>query len=384
MATCFLFTEQLNEEGCLSLSLDQDQISAPLAQRNFAEIKALQVNNQTIVVVPANHFSLHQIEFPWLADKKARAAIPFALEDRLAQNVDSLHFSFDRNHYQQGRYQVVVADNVFLTTLIAKLDECNLHFDILTLDWFALKANEVALMKHYLLVNEASFQGSLSHDLAKSLAQGSSELTIYTFNDSNKALMPPTSEAQIKESSDSSYLWIAERLQTMKPMNLCQGDFEHGNSYAKTKRWYQAALALTLIWLLSLLSFNALKLHGLNKDGAEIDGKIATIYHEFFPQAQQVISPKFRIGQLLKSNQNNADSSFWLLLDKLARTLGNNPITIEQFRFQNQTLILTLATKDFTSLEGLQNRLQQAQVNVKQTQASTRDGQVVGTLELSL
>lgn len=385
MAICFLFTEQLNDEGCLSLCLDQQsQVSAPLQQRSFAEIRELQVNNQTYVIVPTNHFSLHQVELPLLPEKKARAAIPFALEDNLAQNFSQLHFAFERRYYKNGHYLVVVVDKTFLTDLINKLDTEHLNFDRITLSWFALEINEAALLENYLLVNNGNFQGSVDEDLAKLyLMKNGLDGVLYTFKGS-KTSLPSIPNTPMIVTEEPASLWLAKRLQKIKPMNLCQGGFEHSSSQAKAKRWYQAAIILSLAWLISLVAGNALKLHYLNQTSSVVDGEIAAIYHKFFPQSQQVISPKFRINQLLQSNKNNADSNFWQLLAKLAKTLGKSSFTIEQFRFQNQTLIVTLATKDFAHLEEVQTTLQQDQVKVKQTQALMRNNQVVGTLELSL
>lgn len=387
MSTCFLFTEDLKEEGCLSLKLNQQgQIEAPLSLRSFVEIKALQANASTYIVDSSQHFSLHQLELPWLSERKARAAIPFALEDKLAQNFDTLHFAFDGNHYKKGAYLVIAGAKSHLQNLIDTLDKQNINFDLLTIDWFALLENELAILPNSMLVYDKNYQGSLGADLLPFyLKIRASEPTIYNFLDSNKARLNFSFQGPFTEIPESSYVWIAQRLQKIRPINLCQGELQHGNSQLKTKRLYQAAVGMTLLWLITLIAANSLKLFILNKDLTVVDAKIAVIYREFFPQAKQVLSPKFRISQLLKLNQTANDSSFWLLLNQLAKAYKNDgSMTIEQLRFQNQTLTLTLATKNFESLEDLQNQLQQNKVKVKQTQASTREGQVVGTLELTL
>ncbi|KTD23571.1 general secretion pathway protein L [Legionella lansingensis] len=388
MATCFLFIHHLNDNGCLSLGLDpQGQIIAPLAQRSFSDIKELQKNCQTIVVLPTSLFSIHRLSLPWLAEKKARAALPFALEDKLAQNVNTLHFAFDRNYYSEGQYLVIVGDKIYLSELMAKLDELGITFNLLTLDWFALNNNEAAILESNLIINDEEFQGALEPDVAgfylnKSLITPE-EHPIYSFNDSHTVLLslPKQKVTEIKE---SSYIWLAQRLQKIKPINLCQGGLEHGSKQTTTKRWYQAAGLMGFLWLISFIGNYWTTLHALNKDTAELDAQIAVIYHEFFPQAQQVISPKFRITQLLKSNQSNSDSSFWHLLNTLAKTFNSSSMSFEQIRFQNQILLVTLATSNFEELESLQTRLQKANVNVRQTQASTEHDKVVSTLELSL
>lgn len=386
LANCFLFTEHLKEDGCLSLKLDhQGQVAAPLLHRSFSDIQALQADSRTYLVAPGQHFSLHKLELPWLAERKARAAIPFALEDKLAQNFDSLHFAFDRQHYQNGSYLIVVGDKAYLQALIATLDEQQINFDLLTLDWFALVPDEIAVMANSLLANDELFQGALSTDLAPFyLSKWSGERSIYSFSDSNKEQLDDSALLeQLKEIAEPSYQWIAQRLLKNRPMNLCQGELQHGSANSKTRRLYQAAAAMSLLWLLSVLTVNGMKLFFLHRDIAAVDTQIASIYREFFPQAQQVISPKFRINQLLKSNQGANDLTFWTLLNNLAKNY-NNSLTIEQLRFQNQVVSLTVISKDFETLESLQTELRKNNIKVKQTQASSKDGRVIGTLELAL
>lgn len=383
MTICFLFIQSLSDEGCLSLRLNQQgQLDAPLAHRGFAEIKALQSNAKTYLIAPVERFSLHQIELPKLTEQKARAAIPFALEDRLAQNVEHLHFAFDNNHYHNGKYLVAVGDKHYLKELITRFDQHEINFDRLTLDWFALSPHETAVTDTVLLVNDERFQGALSADLrAFYLNERSSQPIFHCFSNSERSLLD-SMEVQTIDHPESFYEWLALRLLNHKSINLCQGELQHGSSQTKTRRLYQAALGMSLLWLLSIIVVNGAKIYSLNHDLARVDEKIGVIYREFFPQAQQVISPKFRISQLLKSNQTS-DLTFWTLLDKLTKTVKMSSVMVEQLRFQNQTLIVTLATKNFASLELFQTALQNDKVKVKQTQASTLDRQVVSTWELN-
>jgi general secretion pathway protein L len=390
MATCFLFTHQLTESGCLSLSLDQQgQIISPLLQRNFADIRVLQKNCRTIVVLPSSLFNIHRVTLPWISEKKARAAIPFALEDKLAQNVNLLHFAFDRGHYSNGQYLVAVGEKLQLAQLLAELDGNAIEFDLLTLDWFALHAQEAALLPQYLLLHNDNFWGALAPDIAQFYfsKETAPELNfvIYSFIDSNPLLLEAMKKKGVTEKQpDVSFQWIAHRLQNNKAINLCQGEFEHGGNHVKTKRWVLATLLMILGWLTMMIGTHAWKLHQFNQDAAALDKQIATIYREFFPDAQKVISPRFRIAQLLKETQNISDSRFWILLNNLAQSFRTGQMTIEQIRFQNPNLLVTLITTNFEELEALQSRLQDAGIKVRQTQASTEKGKVVGILELSL
>lgn len=385
MSSCFLFIDELKDENtCLSLSLNQQgAIEAPLLMRSFDEIKSLQTNAKTWVVLSAKLLSFHRLELPWIGDKKARAAIPYALEEKLAQGVEGLHFAFDAHHYQNGSYLIAVIDKALVNDLIERLEANQVAFDLITSDWFALKTNEACLVANGILVNDARFQGFLDEDLAPVYLQHPNpEEKIYTFNDSNKALLAKTLMHQAVE--EDSALWIAKALLNNKPMNFCQGDIKQNTGKITTKHWYIAAGLTTLLWLLSIIIINSLQIHRLNNQIEQVDSRIAAIYYKFFPDAKQVISPKFRIGQLLKSTQTSGDANLWILLNKLTPVFKDSKANLQQLRYQNQIIIINLKTPDFASLEAIENTLQKNQVKVKQTQASTVEGEVLGTLELSL
>src|SRR6187549_1816455 len=105
MDTCFLFVKHLDDNGCLSLKLTQEgELDSPLLQRDFGEIKALQKNSRTIVIESSDSASIHPLDLQWLPERKARIAIPYALEDKLAESIEDLHFSFDKLRYQNNQY----------------------------------------------------------------------------------------------------------------------------------------------------------------------------------------------------------------------------------------------------------------------------------------
>ena len=383
MATCFLFAQHFTDESCLSLRIDDlGQLEAPLERRSLDAIRALQVKANTIVVLPTDNSSLHYVELPWLGESKARAALPYALEEQVAQHVVTLHVAFDQQHYQNKQYLVVVIDKVFLQNLMARLNSASLGFDAITLDWFALNADEVAISEAGLLIRDNAFNGALSAEPAAIyLANRLESSSILLFKDSAPAFKS-LSSSQVVDSS--FYEWTAQRLLKATFMNLCQGDLRHNTKQEMNARWYQAMAVLAGLWFVSFLVVNAFISHHLTNKMAGLDQKTAVIYHEFFPNAHQVISPKFRVERLLKDGHAGQDKALWQLEDMLATAIAQGTFTIEQLRYQNQTLAVTLNATDFAALEGLQLRLQQAGAKVTQAQAASHEQQVTATLELRL
>lgn len=378
MDTLFLFAKHLDEAGCFCLKMDADgALVTPPAQRSFAEIKSLQTECKTLVIETCEHVSLLNLEFSWLPDRKARVAIPYALEEKLAQPVDELHFAFDKARYQNNQYLVAVISKQRIRYLMLFLNEQEIEFSGITVDWFALEPQELCVCEATLLINTDDFKGALSGELAHIYLKNHPQHQPLLFADSTIE-----NDSSLPKSQETSYTWIAQRILKSKLLNLCQGEMQHGNKADLLKKGYQVLGALFLVWLISLLVTNGVKLHLLNKETQKVDGQIAVIYREFFPDAKQVISPKFRITQLLKSNNTEEQNRFWFLLNQFAKVMKNEHNTLEQLRYQNKTLSVTLVSTDFASLEELENELRKLQLKVKQTQASTREQHVVATLEL--
>ena len=231
------------------------------------------------------------------------------------------------------------------------------------------------------MIRDALFQGALSAEpAALYLTNRSNALPIFAFHDS----APTLNDASHARLDGSFYPWAATRIMSAPAFNLCQGECQHRPSQSSNTRWYQASLALAGLWFLTVLMLNGWMLHRLNGEIAVLDQKTEVIYHHFFPDAKQMISPKFRVTQLLKTANASQDTALWPLLDALAAALNDHQVTIEQLHYQGRALSVTLNSEDFAALEALQRRLQQAHLQVTQAQAVSHEDRVHAILELRL
>lgn len=374
--SCYIFTRHLDEEGCLTVSFDETK-EAQLSHKTYAELQSISLDTDCIVVIPSEKISLHRLELPWLPEKKARIAIPFAMEEKLAESVDALHFSFDKRYYQQGEYLIAVCNKDYFATLIARLKEKHIPVERITIEWFALEPHDIVLYSGFALIRNDDFLGSLGKEFTSFYPFKEESNQIYSFDPEYKG---PTTHTYPKEEFP---IFIAHRLEKKPLFNLSQGGFQTLAHKFNTQRLYQIAAGLFGLWVLSLFAVNGFTLHQLNKQIDKSDAVIARVYKEFFPNAKQVISPRFRIEQALKAQKDN-NSQLWELLNTLGIVLKNNPSAVEMVKYQNNRIQITLTSKDFDTLEALQLALQKEHIQVKQNQASTKENKVVSTLELTI
>lgn len=382
LSTCFLFANHLDADGCLSLRLNaQGEEEFPLAKRTASEIAQLQVQARTVVVLPTASASLHLLTLPWLSERKAREAIPFALEEMIAQPVAEVHFAFDKAHYTKGQYLVVAIDAALLSQCIGLLDELNIDFDALTLDWFALKPGEVFIGEGGFLIAADDFKGALSPALAhRYLNTSQSSFRGFLFNNSLAQVDAP----EWVKTKENMECFVAKRLISASFINLCQGDFRHHTHRETNSRWYGLSAALFGVWLVSILSTNALVLHKLKVEDALAQEEIAGIYRLFFPEAREVISPRFRVEQALKDQAGGKKGDVWSILGPVVKAVDDiEGVRIQQWFYQNQMMTLHLVAKNFAALEAFEKYLNKLQIKVKQSSAgSAEKSEVTAVLEL--
>ncbi|MCX7090258.1 MAG: type II secretion system protein GspL [Legionellales bacterium] len=394
MLTCFLFIQNEDLAAILSMRMDMHgQVEYPLQVRTIEEIRALQENARTIIVFPSEWCGLYRVELPLLPDHKAREAIPYALEDHLAQEVSQVHIAFDKVHYQNGKYLVVVIDKQLMTEWMARLFSLNVDYDLITIDWFALNQGEGWVAEQSVVVDAPAFQGAISLDIWENdTPVWAADVRWQVFAES--PTRPAWAEALRR--ATTRHTWLAERLYQTKNLNLCQGAFQHTTSQTQVKHWYQWAGILAVVWFVSFIGIH-LGLYLLTTHQSQkLDQQIAKSYRVFFPGAQQVISPKIRIMQLLKKNQLGNNAAFWSLIEKFSLALVQtkpglaHPSTlkltsaVQTLQFQNQVLTVMFHCDDFATLEAIEAFLQKKQVHVHQVSAATENEKIVAKLELSL
>lgn len=393
--TWFLFVQTRDLTSILSVRLDmQGQIDQPLEMRTVPEIRALQDKARTIVVFPTDWCGLYQIELPILAERKAREAIPFALEDAVAQSVTQMHFAFDKACYQNGRYCVAVIDKQLMSDWMTAFSEIGLNYDQITLDWFALYPGEGCVNPQSILVHAEQFQGALGLDIWEHYPHPWASSVAWQLFPDSAALPESASQPQ---HSFARQIWLAERLYKNKFLNLCQGDFQHATSQMQIKRKYQSIGVIAAAWFLSFIGIHLGLYMMINQKNKEVDQQIAQSYRVFFPGATQIISPKIRVEQLLKQNQLGNNATLWSLLESFSLALTHaqaqtTPVKshlktaslMQSLQFQNQVLTVVFHCENFSALEQIESFLQNKQVHVQQISAATETDQVIAKLELSL
>ncbi|WP_367608238.1 type II secretion system protein GspL [Legionella sp. W05-934-2] len=382
----YLFiTDEISEENAYPLvfSDDEGQVVEPHQHCRIQQLTESLQDCPLTIIIPARLTTLHHVTLPLLSDKKAHAAIPYALEDYSAQEVSQLHFAFDRQFYQNGQYVVLSCDKTWLNSVMMILHKYQIEPKHMTTAWFALSNNQCAVHQQSLLFRSPNLNGSIPLSmwpLVKSQVLETDDLTLLQF-DGNTTL-PNGLEGKTTISQPNWEDWVVQRLNQSAYISLNQGAFAPKTEQTSLKKSLWLVGGSFILWLITWLATHILSLHHINQEIKQVDDKIAVIYRQFFPGSKQVISPRFRINQKLKNSSAGDESALLRLLDQLANPLRSNQITPVQLTYQNQRITLKIVANDFSHLEKFMAALKKQAVKANQLDANRQDDKVEATVEI--
>src|SRR5262245_36924849 len=87
----------------------------------------LAVGRRVAVIVPSSDVLVTEVEAPARSAAKLAQVIPFALEERVADEIEDLHFAIGERSAETGRVAVAVVTRARVDAWLAELASAGLH-----------------------------------------------------------------------------------------------------------------------------------------------------------------------------------------------------------------------------------------------------------------
>lgn len=377
--------------------LDKDNPEATLSLGDWEHVKRVLRKRKVILFVPSEDVLLLPATIPSRNNKQLKQAIPFAIEDMLADDIDDLHFSF---HATDDAVNVAVIQKHRLTDWIewVKKQGVSLHAvlpDVLGLpiteQGWTLQEQASPLGQARLFVRKNAYEGFVcplaiaENLLANDLAN---ETTIQRLSiDSNELFegMIAAHASPDIELNNASQGLNFHAISDALPLNLLTGIRQESHHPIEWKQWRMAAVlaVMTLSTWLGLVYYENTQ---LQKQLTAKNEQIEAIYKNTFPNEKRVVDAKAQMEQKLKalqgSTQLNSNNTPLPLLAKLSPKLAAT-ITVNSINFnQNQGLSLALDASALNDLDQLNTVLKQDATLNATLETSVVSGKAQGKLTL--
>jgi len=395
---------------------DDSQPQGRLHSGSLDEATALAAGARVIALVPGSDVLLTSAELPGLGRQRLARAVPFALEERLADDVETLHVALGQRD-DEGRLHNAVVSRERLENWMERCRAAGLQVDVMTSEVLGLPremaANDAGprwillVREHQFLLRSGEQQGlaveleALPVVLAAALDEAGErlpsaiEVRVYGndgFADSpqGQALAELCAQHALaldyRPVAEADTLLLARGYREQAAINLLQGDYSRRQQLAQLLRPWRPALVLLGLWLALQLGAMGIEYQRLAAQNADMGARITALYREAFPEARKVVNPRVQMERKLEKLRAGGGSQGGLLpmLAKAGPVIQSSEgLKLRNLRYKDGHLDLDLEIGDLQALDRLKQGLgEKAGMAVEIVSASARDGKVESRLAL--
>ncbi|MDZ7828505.1 MAG: type II secretion system protein GspL [Halofilum sp. (in: g-proteobacteria)] len=359
----------------------------------LADAAGLAPGRRVVLLVPGERVLLTRVRVPLRARTRAAAAVPWALEDRLVADVETLHFALGSLD-AEGEWSVAAVEREYLETCLHACTEAGLAPHVAVPEPLALPLPEA---------------GGWT-----ALEEGD-RVICRTGPATGFACAPPLLPAvcQALETPDSVVVqragepvaWPAPvdgRLQVGDPLDdpmpafaaapdrdaidLLQGPYSRRERIGRVWRRWRAPAALAAVLLALLLVNWAVAYRELGQRQQALQAAAEQILRAAVPDVGRVVDPRVQLKNRLDALRGDAGDDETGLLTLLERTgpvlAKRRDVTLTGLDWRNRTLDLSVEAKELQVVDGLQRDLQDAGLTVELRGVQRQDETVRGEVRV--
>ncbi len=383
------------------MKLDEEGIPITRgAEARLEQVSSVTQNAHVIVLLPLQQMLLTKVNTRARKVKHLQKAVPFALEDELADDIEDLHFALGQR-YGENDYPVAVIEKTTLDTILETLASVGIYPDILTADVFGLPIREgswtILIEDDRALVRTSRFNGftidlhNLQQILTSSLRQADespTELNVYRCESSESNIKKFNFPINSNELDDCPPGLFADGLDEDECINLLQASYQKKDKRHRQFAPWKYAAILFAIWIgLSLVSV-FIDHARLEKEEKRLDTQIEQVLRETFPNIQNVSNPRLQMEQRLKNfiadTAPGSQASFMELLAVSGESMKQaGKVGINTMSYREGKLNVEVESPDIQILDTVKQSLKTKNYFADIRSANTKGSIVAAKLEIS-
>ncbi len=370
------------------------------------------------VFVPGSDVILKQLTVPTTSQRAMYSAVPYMLEDELAQDVEQLFFAYANlsDAFGYNCFVAVVA-HTQMQLWQAWLSDANIkaktmQVDILAMPFISGQWSAIVLpptskssVQSQVIVRQGQWQGFVLDADAWQFAvehvfsAQESDLKSTHSSESTKAQNEQPIFAAYSQLPHSEHLTL-QRVDEELPLallaqhcheskfNLLQGQYKVKDKHSKTLTNWLWVAGIAACALLLNFGYKSAQLWQLTSQQQQVEAQIIARYKKAFPQAKRVrigtvkSQLKRKIAQL---GGGNDSEGFLAMLAKVQPAFAKVPeLKPESLKFdgKRQELRLQAIASDYQHFERFKNALNTAKLKVKQGAQNNQGEQITGSYSI--
>lgn len=351
----------------------------------------LAANRRVYVLLPGERILATAATVPGRNAARVLQAAPYALEENLAGDVESMHVALTHRG-SDSRSEFLVTDRDWLANCLAELDDAGITADAAWPDYLSVPAD--ADGEHWLITAEErllarkGWQGfavpAADATLLYSHRNDELPLRLTLVGEQPAPLGLEELESARFEDDARVFTELAATVTALPGAGLLQGAFRRKRESAEWKRWRWPAAAAIAWLVIGALTFG-LDTWRLKREVDFLDRTKAELFNQALPGRRMVQGQERYLMEQALNVGGGAQSEFLLHLGHVAQSLqGMSNARLNGFSYRNQRLEFSVTVPDAQSLERLRDALaQQSGRDVAIESANSTSGGLEGRIMIN-
>lgn len=369
-------------------------------------------NVDVVVILPGELAILNCVQLPARNQRQALQALPFVVEEQLADDIEKVHLSVGSRR-TDGRWPVLVVDLAIMASLMDCSEQADLRLKAVYIDAQMLPVSEghLSILMHgdrvlfhatqAVAVFDRASASNMIHFLLGEAVVSHVQIR-FQDNDEEQALLAQQlatefsalGETQVTmdkiegEKVESSLLASIILPAPVSAINLLQGRFTVRQPSGKLP-WWQIAAAVFLFAWLGQLSIQIGSGWYFNYQANILEQSAEDQYRKLFPDAKHVSSPRKRLeSRLAAGAEASGENTFAKLFSGSVQALNSLPdhagLTIEELRYESEQgqLELELKARSIDQLDQFKQALGKLGLSGRISSANDSDGAISGRMQI--
>ncbi|MBU3020354.1 type II secretion system protein GspL [Aestuariibacter sp. A3R04] len=343
-----------------------------------------------IALAPGSDILLKWVTLPPRAGRKVLTAIPYMLEDELAQDISTQFFALGPRKGDQQAVAVVAREKI--EQWQHWLNDADLFCDKLVPDVLAVPHNEagwsVLSIGDSLLVREDEWQGLqgetawLLPAFTHILRQSETPVKVHNYAGIDLSHLP---NVEIEDAELALPMHVLANGAINSTTNLYQGEYRIKRKQSGHWHQWRVAAILAAIVLVTSLVDKSVTLFQLKQENARLQSQIDTAVKRGFPNLGSYRDLRLKIrSEISRLDQGGSSRSMLAMMDALSSAFSVSQVKAQTLRFDAERAEIRMQAqgKTFESLEQFRRQAENMGFEVEQGAINNRDDTVIGTVAI--
>ena len=368
---------------------DEGQVLVNAMSGELVQAVPLSVGRRVAVIVPASEVLVTESDAPAKNAAKLAQVIPFALEERVADEIENLHFAIGARSSETGRVQVAVVEHARINGWLAELRAAGLQPQAIYCEsqlvpampgqLIALLDGESLILRTAegvpLIMPARSIRDAFEMALATQVSQVAGleppplGLLLYVGHDDWQVRQPEVEALRERFTGVKVQLLPSGALSVLAPaaasgdaVNLLQGALAITSPMQRNWKAWRIAAALAGALLCLHLGARYFELTQLRKSEVALDASIEDAFRAAMPGQQNATNARRRVeARLAEIHGGGGGGALLPALSAIANARSAAPsANIEGLTFRDGTIDLRITAPDAASLDAIGQQLRSA------------------------